>query len=397
MLAKKAIFRILAVGLSALVVCAGGECYLQIREFRTFQAMANQRDLFFEADPFLQIRLKSGKPRSHVNAEGFRGDPLDRAPQTRRIFALGGSSTLTLPLQHDETYPARLEAKLRTRYPALSIQVQNAACDWYTTEHSLIRYLFCIRDLQPDVVIIKHTINDLVRSFCPEWWCLPGVSYRRDYSHYLGPVVRLAQKPIAYRPFRQCLLRREFRQVLAQYIAPAPLDTGAILMASTNRIRLPFESNSIPAFEEFYAHAQAVTVTNFPSLAAYETNLRLLVQILKQDHVQVILETEPSLYRPGLTWRELRRLYFGPLHCAQNSVYPDVASLANGMSLFNGVALKVARELDVPVVDLDRSIPKTLDYFFDDVHPTAKATEIEASLLGAEIVRLEWLANRSRP
>ena len=383
--------------LSALAVCVGGECYLQIREFRAFQRLADQRYRFFEADPFVQIKVKPNSPEFHVNADGFRGDPLDRAAQTRRVFALGGSSTLMLPLPYGRTYPAQLQTKLRTRYPALSIQVQNAACDWYSTEHSLIRYLFCIRDFKPEVVIIKHTINDLFRSFCPEWWCLPGASYRRDYSHYLGAVVRLAQKPIAYRPFRQCLLLRELRQFLAQYIAPAPLDTRSAWMANTNRLRLPLEAGSIPAFDAFYARAQAVTVTNFPSLAAYEANLRLLVQFLKQDHVQVILETEPSLYRPGLTGRELRRLFYGPLHCAQANKYPDVASMAGGMSLFNGVVLKVAKELNIPVVDLDRSIPKTLDYFFDDVHPTAPATEIEASLLCEEIVRLEWLTNRSRP
>ena len=53
---------------------------------------------------------------------------------------------------------------------------------------------------------------------------------------------------------------------------------------------------------------------------------------------------------------------------------PSLQSLARAMQAYNDVTRRVAREEDVPLVDLARAVPSTLEYFVDDVHHTPRAT-----------------------
>jgi lysophospholipase L1-like esterase len=371
------------------------ECFLQYKEYQEYRRSADHRNTY-QVDPFLQVSLEPNNADLHSNDRGFRGDPLLTGSNTVRIFALGGSTTLMVPVPYQQTYPAALEQKLRAHYPTLKLQAQNAACDWYSTEHSAIRYFFNVRYLKPSLVIIKHGINDLIRSFVPEWWCRPGDQYHRDYSHYLGPVVRLEWMPTVYFPFQHFLLAQQLKLALGQLdstpIPPLPLPSRALRQGRHFLLLTPSGED----FMEEYLRLKPIHVSSFPSLDAFKENLRLLVQAIRRDNVAVILETEPCMYREGLTKRELSRLYFGPLHCAHNGLYPDAESLATGMQLFNQAVRELARELNVPLVDLEAHVPKTGDYLFDDVHPTEKGIQIEVQHLFEAIVRLRLLEKPDR-
>ncbi len=359
---------------SLLAAVLAVELYLQVTEYLKVRVVAHRRYGFFEVDPFLQIRPKRNPQfdrELHVNDDSFRGDPVSKDPETFRIFTLGGSTTYSYTLPYWETYPARLEQKLSSAYPKRKIQVENAASDWYSSEHLLIRYLFDLKDYKPDLVIVMEAINDLFRSFSPEWWSRPAQAFRRDYSHYLGPVASLERIRVKYFPFTEFLIWKKIRLAF-----DCGKDQGMI----------------DPEDPDFYAkvkkYTRPVQIREFPSLPVFERNLRMLVRFLKADGVKVILLTQPSIYRPGLTPPELAKLYFAPIHCGQNGVYPDVASMEYGMGLFNDVIRKVAGDSGVALVDLEKEIPKDPAFLSDDVHPTAQATEKEAELIFKKIESL---------
>ena len=368
---KKYLFAALMFLGSLLIILTMIEIYLQVQEYRHCFAMFSDPYDRSEVDPFLQVRGKYNE-KFHVNRDSFRGDPLKSDQDTYKIFTLGGSTTMQWDLPYELSYPARLKQKLRKAYPDVTIQVQNAACDWYTTEHSIIRYLFCLRDYEPHLLIVMHAINDLYRTFTPELWCRPGANFRRDYSHYLGPIVRLERnKPKLL--FSNFLL---FDKIKSRILGFDRMRTGSFDMTKISR---------------------QIPVREFKSLEVFRKNIRLLINAIRWDSTNVILATQPSIYRAGLVKEELSRLWFGPIFCSQNSVYPDVASLEYGMRLFNESIVDVAEELNVPVVDLDASIPKNATYFFDDVHPKAAATAIEAQLFFDKIMSLKLIDNwRSR-
>ena len=88
--------------------------------------------------------------------------------------------------RYEDTYPFKLQALLRQRYPDVTIEAQNAGNAWYTTAHLLIEYQLLVRQFEPDLIVVFEAINDLYRSFSPPWWAVG--EFRPDYSHYSGSV-----------------------------------------------------------------------------------------------------------------------------------------------------------------------------------------------------------------
>ncbi|HTY44376.1 MAG TPA: SGNH/GDSL hydrolase family protein [Patescibacteria group bacterium] len=372
-------FRVLLVIFLLIVAGTLGEIFLQVQQYLKVRLITHRRYGFFEVDPFLQIRPKRYPQFDrdlHVNADSFRGDPVSDDPDTYRIFVLGGSTSYSYTLPYEQTYPAKLQKKLRQEYPYRKIQVENAACDWYSTEHSIIRYLFYVRYYKPQLVIIMHAVNDLFRSFAPEWWCRPGDTFRRDYSHYLGPVVGLERTRVKYFPFTEFLLYKKIKNML---FAPDPAQLAHI-------------DGEDPDFSEKVRRLNhPAAIRQFQSLPVFEENLKRLIRLIREDNVRVLVATQPYIYNKNLSDSEKARLYFAPLHCSQNGAYPDVESMEYGMDLFNRAIVRVASELNVPLVDLEKGIPKNETYFLDDIHPSDAATEIESQLLLGEIKRLKLM------
>ncbi len=347
------------------------ETFLQFNDYRKHQfAFKESKQLSFQISPFLQIEPREN-PEDHINKDLFRGDAVDLSADTFRIFTLGGSTTFSLKLPYEETYPKKLETKLRNSYPGTNIQIQNAACDWYSTQHSIIRFLFRVRLYKPDVIIVMHGINDLLRSFAPEAYTRPGDDFQPDYSHYLGALADIGRDADPYFPFQTLILPQkisELKSAVAEKMQPAPPTQG------------------------WRPDDEAAAVSYFKSLPIFEKNLRTLIEIAKLYSVKVVLLTQPNIYRSDLNPKELESLYFASWHMRdKNNRYPDVASLEKGMRLYNDVILKVARETNTPAVDLEPAIPKTSGYFFDDVHPKEPAAEIEAELIHNKLIELQFI------
>jgi hypothetical protein len=74
--------------------------------------------------------------------------------------ALGGSSTFSYQTDDARIWTRRLEEKLRARFGG-SIEVVNAGVPGYGTFSSKVNYLYRIRDLDPDAVLLYHTWNDM--------------------------------------------------------------------------------------------------------------------------------------------------------------------------------------------------------------------------------------------
>ena len=201
---KKLIFWFFLFCLSFGFAVLFAEAALQIHESH-HKAIQDARKELFRISPFLQIEPRPNA-KYHVNEDTFRGDPVSEDPETYRIFTLGGSTTFSEALDYKETYPAKLEDRLAAHYRQAKIQVENAACDWYSTQHSIIRYLFKVRQYQANLIIVKHAINDLFRGFVPEAYSRPGDVFQPDYSHYLGPIAGFAQEKETHPFFRFLLL-----------------------------------------------------------------------------------------------------------------------------------------------------------------------------------------------
>lgn len=290
-------------------------------------------------DPFLQF------PGSR-----FESTFLEAEEGVTRIATLGGSTTHNAHLSPEYRYPAVMEDLLNRHG---RFEVLNAGMDWWTTKHSHINYVTYLRRWEPEVVVVMHAINDLYRSFHAPRFSVG--EYNDQWSHFYGPAIQGA------RP--RTLLGRMF---------------GSWSAWEFNR--------------RWYSRWRFVeedrAVSEYRSLPDYEVNLRSLVRTLKGDGVRVILVTQPSLYKDDMTRAEAARIWFPVTFCVTARGpwvrgIPSSSSMAAAMAAYNEVIIRVGEEEGVEVVDAAAAIPKSLEFFGDDVH----YTEQGAAALAQSVAR----------
>ncbi len=311
--------------------------------------------------PFLQIQPVKNDPLRLLNSYGFYGPEIQKKKpeNTFRIFILGGS---TAAGEHSRI----LERLLKERYPNQKIEVLNAAYQWYTSEHSIIDYLFRVKDFEPDLIICWHGINDLHRSLFSK--SVSHGEFQSDYSHYYGPMARM----------------------VFDYFRPPP-----VLKISLLSVQLGVEQLSYFLIQWKWnlqtPHFQGTDSYEFPSLISFRRNMDSLIQILQTDGVKLVLGTQPFLYREGLSDRELKSLWGYRLLSERSQVYPSLKSIAQAMNQFNEATKDLAKKYNIPFVDLDAQMPKTSEYLSDDVHYTTKGQTLVAELFFRELAKEQLL------
>jgi lysophospholipase L1-like esterase len=324
-------------------------------------------------NPFLQITLL--RSDDHVNAQGFRGDDVEIAkpPRTVRIFTIGGSTTMGITNSYPDSYPFLLQQILQERHPDAKIEVQNAGTPWYTSGHALVSYIVRVRQYEPDLVIFFEAINDLVRSFSPPW--LASGDFRDDYSHYLGPLARLLGPTSAI------------------VDPPSSLLTWNLLVNWLRGNPDPFDGRHPENVANVASRMEATDSPNYRSLPSFRRFSASIIHSVQSDGHAIMTASQPSLYREDLGADERRLLWFGPLLAADHGRYPSLKALVRGMELYNGAARDVAAEAGVPFIDFAGVVPKTIEYFVDDVHMKKEGNALVARA-AADAIEASGLIDR---
>jgi hypothetical protein len=126
--------------------------------------------LYWIFDGHVKARLEPNQPvvntdgnTVQINRLGFRGKEWKWRPDpgTLRVVALGGSSTFCFQVSDDRhTWPAQLERELNARLD-IPVEVLNLGLPGFDTSNSKVNYLFTGRALNPHVVLVYHTWNDM--------------------------------------------------------------------------------------------------------------------------------------------------------------------------------------------------------------------------------------------
>ncbi len=263
--------------------------------------------------PYLQL-----KPRDYT------ARPPAAGSKPYVIMCLGGSTTdFVDSLGRD--WPSRLEERLRTAAGSRGVEVHNLGRMWYTTLHTLINYEVNLRPVKPDLIIIMQSINDLLHN--ADFSLFSHGAFRDDYGHFYGPVNRLIQQ-----------------QGLAQRL----LEILPGLWYARPRIQ--------------------VDTDQFPGISVYERNLRTILDLARLDGTRVALMTEPYLFKDSMTPQEMSVLRLINVEALNRQKAWSLATAKRGMDRYNDVMRRMATECGLVLIDLEKAIPKTLDYFWDDVH-----------------------------
>jgi lysophospholipase L1-like esterase len=138
--------------------------------FRVIAPLPFSSRLYWIDDGHVKARLEPGQDPVNtsgnvvrINSLGFRGeDPAwEAAEGTLRILVLGGSSAFSYDASDDaHTWPSLLESQLADAL-GKPVEVINLGLPGYDASNSKVNYLFTGRALNPHVVLIYQTWNDL--------------------------------------------------------------------------------------------------------------------------------------------------------------------------------------------------------------------------------------------
>lgn len=328
--------------------------------------------------PFLQYSLKElnnqQNSQLHIDEQGFRGENVEKAKpkNTYRIFILGGSTVFNSTTPYELSFPRLIEKQLQKEYPTYRIEVLNAGRDGYTSEHSLIQYLFDIRDYHPDLIILLQGINDLYYS-CNS----PGLTngpYESDYSNNLGVLANIAKTYSAsLSPVYVNIHFRTF-DLLSHFLRYNFYSDITIPLIAKEQSQFPFGKSAKP--EEMA----------YPSLGAFTRNTNYLVRNITEDNTKLILLNQPYSYTEGS-----KKTFYMQQNCLTQDKYPSVESLMQGITLFNNQTNVIAKANDIPFIDVASQMPKTSIYFTDDVHFTEKGNDRVAQVLLSFITQNEYI------
>lgn len=272
---------------------------------------------------------------------------LDSLPDrgTLKIFCLGGSTT-EFKDSHGEGWPEKLEKELRSEYSTDSIFVLNLGRQWYTTLHSLINYEVNLRQYKPDVIILMHSINDLLQN--ADFSYLSKGEFREDYGHFLGPSANI---------FKSSGL---------------------------------FGSNLENLKHTWYQKPRiTITQDSFPGLLSFERNINSLIDLARVDNVKFILLTQPNIYSENMSDELKRKCIMINFEAVGKYKQWDFQTGYKGMLMYQNKIKEISETRNVYYIDLENRIPKSLVYFTDEVHYRDTTFTLISEILADEISRMD--------
>ncbi len=288
-----------------------------------------------------------------INNLGFRGDSLatPKPPGEVRVFMVGGSTTECVFLDDREAVTRRLQDRLRAAYPGMDVRVYGAGRSGDRSWDHVAMVSQRIAHLEPDLVVVFAGINDLFAG-----------ANGRDYL-----MRDTAQPP-------------KLKVLLVE--AATEFQLPRLVFRAFSRVD-PHQPDIRSEYRRLAARARALPPADGPpreNVRPYEENLRTLAGIARAQDARIVFMTQATTWntrdpRPS-EWHWM----------VGTRVRYREADLDAAMERYNEAMRRAAAENGAPVFDLARSIPRSADFFYDDVHFNVAGADTAAAMLARFIV-----------
>jgi lysophospholipase L1-like esterase len=311
----------------------------------------------FQPPPGARYRVPGSEIR--INSLGLRGEEVARRKPAGcfRVLCMGGSTTFDGFNGGDIHWPLLLERKLQARFPGRKIEVLNAGVNGWSTAHSLTHFLFDGLALEPDLVIVHHSVNDLSVNFHGE--PLP------DYSNKYG-LPEWDPRPEA---------------------RAAALD--GLLGWSQAYLFLRLGANRLFPRSRQVEVAPYPAERGLPAAPFYRRNLESVCAVAAAQGIRVVLTLPPE---------DILRRYDATLvtqlGLGGRLQVPDGPTLRRFHGDYLAIVREVAASRGVLLVDADRAMSGRAELFVDTCHTTAAGSELLARLFAEA---LEPLLSTAHP
>jgi len=297
------------------------------------------------------------------NSLGYRGEEIELPkPQDRfRIVCLGGSTTYSTSIEdYRLSYPYLLEKELHSR-GYNNVDVINAGCGAWSSWETLINFEFRVLDIEPDMIIFYHAINDIHPRLV---W--PPQAYQGDNSGRRSPNSTGTFKP---RFFENSSLPRIFMIRLGMCKPHAALEMTIDKYPDTfygHAFREQKNNNTYPQGIFQKVSAQEMLNTNLP--VYYQRNIENIITVANFRNIKTILAT--------FAW------------CSDFSNQPRVSSpeYIGAYKEINSLLKNIAADMDVHLFDFAAEFPAEKKYFIDGRHVNPQGSQIKAQLFADYII-----------
>jgi len=347
---------------------ASEDVFLRFASRPQIEAHVTERGLEYRYLPHQYIGYYPNANHPQHNAQGFRGDEIEvpKPMGTFRIVMLGGSTTYSDGVDDNaDTFTVRLQAHLR-EVGYTQVEVVNAGASSYSSFESLAMLHYRVLDLDPDLVMVYHGINDIHPRLV---W--PPEAYRGDNAgHRIDPSLNV--------PFPALW---EYSNVLRVAAISAGLtDPFSALERTLYRTSLTsywveFERQQLDGTypSGIFEETSAMEMLDANPPIYFERNLRSMTAIANANGFDIVLVTF--------------------IHSPEFPDEPRVASdeYIRAYAEGNAVVRRVALETDAALFDFAEVMPTDAVYFTDGRHFTAEGNRYRAELYADYLIEAGYL------
>lgn len=296
-----------------------------------------------------------------TNNMGFRGDSLilPKPREEYRIFIVGGSTSENLFIDDSWGLERKIQKALQDSIKTKQIKVYNTGKSGDGSPDHLAMLAHRLTHLEPDLVILFPGINDLNRLFG---------GY--DYLHF--PTNSTVARNSTLKSLKFFLSNFQVFRRLINVLNQEKPDARSSIFLKTNYADKVKEVMALPLVEELPD----------ADFGMFRRNILSFAGILKAQGTDMLLLTQTH------TWGNISDEFLKSNHWmvgVGDVRYPE-SKLAEALGQINGILLGIAEEQGIPLLDLEKEIPKTSDYFYDDCHFNKGGISKSAELISASIM-----------
>ena len=330
------------------------------------------RNLQLVTEPEEGLPGLKGPNHFSTNNLGFRGDPLTvpKPNDEFRIFMVGGSTTECLYLDDSKAITRVMQNELgKSEAGKFTVKVYGAGKSGDASDDHCSMIVHRIVQLEPDMIVLFAGVNDLTRSI-----------YNYDYLHYVpeGAAVKI---PLLRSLATEFQIGRRLRYLLLRLYPGVPGRFQEIYIQSRYR-----EAARLCAAMPISNEQPRVDATG------YGNNLKTIAGVARAHGIQLVLMTQQTTWN-GPNTPEMKE--WQSMLCRGTVRYREDL-MDQAMETFNDQMRQTARQYSLPLYDLARTMPKSRDFFYDDVHFNDQGAHDVGLQLAALIHQLNPTSDRSR-
>lgn len=304
-----------------------------------------------------QFKTIPPKPFTQRNNIGLQGRDYQKEADQFRIYAVGGSTTKCDLISTPFSWPLVLDSLLQAKHP--KTWVNNAGFSRHTTFGHQILLEDILLDFQPDMILLLAGANDR------------GLNNIHKKDTYI------------FKDNRN-LENASWKGKLYFFL----IDHSKVISMLNNFRRAAAASENVSNYGGFFDPSEVETMEPIPDsvrqeiLQAYEKRfvdnyrqrLEQFVKTCQEHDIQPVLMTQPILYGQAYdkTYNTPLAKIKVPFALAETLGIPlehiDGLTEEAILQLHNKSMIDLAKQLQVPLIDLAAKMPKSFDYFYDPIH-----------------------------